>query len=319
MTRSFVGIRHSVTASRHARSEVATSTPRVLLLVLAAFVLTLNACTPSLRITPGQLPHAERPSEELKSEAEHYVTAHVEQSNFREIHSGPELRRISAVVERLASAAGYPAHTFPVHLVNAGENVNAAAFNGASIVVYEELVRRVPADEGLATVLGHEIGHILAKHYAEQQEEETRKSAVSVGSSLLGTVASVATSAAGYGGAASLAGDVTEAGTGIIGYGAFVGSFNRRQEYEADHLGLLLMAKAGYDPRAAIDFWKHSAEVFGSSSSQAGAFLSTHPAESDRQKALEEAMPYALSFFHPTGSSTVDSAITKKRAGKKKP
>jgi len=279
-------------------------------------------CAPSLRITPGQLPPAQLPDASLKSEAEYYVNQHIDEGNYREIKSGPDLKRIKTLVSRLAVAAGYPANTFPVHLVDAGPEVNAAAFDGASIVVYLELMRKITSDDELAVVLGHEMGHILAKHYSEAKEQEGRAQAVSVGSSILGAVASVATSVAGYGGASDLAGSVTEGATGVIGYGAFVGSFSRRQEYEADHLGLLIMAKAGYDPRKSIEFWKRSEAVFGAKSSQAGAFFNTHPAESDRQKALEEAMPYAMKLYdgapHVAPDSDKPDAGAKKGKARKK-
>lgn len=263
------------------------------LFLVLTFVLV--GCAPTLRIPPGQIPAVERPPKELKTEAEGYVKAYIDEAQFKELQSGAGLQRTKNVVEKLSKAAGYPPHTFPIHLVDAGEEVNAAAVNGASILVYNELLKRVKSDPELATVLAHEIGHIVAKHYADQAEEQSRANAVSIGSSILGAAANIATSAAGYSG--SLAGDLTESAAGVIGYGVFVGSFSRTQEYEADHLGLLIMAKAQYDPHVAIEFWKRADEIFGSSSSQVGSFFSTHPASSDRIKALEEALPYALTFY----------------------
>ncbi|MCB0322335.1 MAG: M48 family metallopeptidase [Bdellovibrionales bacterium] len=269
-------------------------------LLLSTALLLLSACGPSLRLTPGELPPVQPPPADLKQEAEQYVAQHIDEESYREIRSGAEYRRVRQMVDKLSVAAGYPSNTFPVHLLDAGEEVNAAAFNGASIVVYRELLVRVSSDDELATVLGHEVGHIVAAHFKDHEEEKSRAAAVSVGSSLLGVVASVATAAAGYGGAADLAGGVTETATGTIGYGAFVGSFSRTQEYEADHLGLLIMAKAGYDPRAAVQFWERSAEVFGAESSSVGAFFSTHPASRDRQQAIAEAMPHAIRFYEAT-------------------
>jgi predicted Zn-dependent protease len=267
------------------------------LAVLLMLSICFSACSPKLRIKPGVLPPAEAIDPKLKIEAENFVRAHIDEENFFEIKSGPELKRAKNVVDRLSVAAGYPRGSFPVHLLNAGDQVNAAAFNGASIVVYRELLVRVKTDEELATVLAHEVGHILARHYKDSEEEQSRASAVNTGSSLLGSVASIATSLAGYGGASDLVGDVTEGASGAIGYGAYVGTFSRTQEYEADHLGLIIMAKAGYDPRTAIAFWQRSGEIFGSSQSKAGSFFSTHPAESDRVDALNEAMPYALQYY----------------------
>lgn len=262
-------------------------------LTLLFLVLLSTACSPTLRFKPGQMPDASPPPPELRYQAEQYVDAHIQEENLSELHGGADLSRIKRVVERLSVAAGYKANQFPVHLVDAGDQVNAAAFNGASIVVHKELLNRVHSADELATILGHEIGHILAMHYKDQEEEQTRAAAVDAGSSILGTVASVAASVAGFGGASSLAGSVTESATGAIGYGAFVGSFSRTQEYEADHLGLIIMARAGYDPEAAIGLWRRSEEVFGSADSSAGAFFSTHPASGDRVDKLIEAMPYA--------------------------
>ena len=255
-----------------------------------------------MRFKPGQLPAAEPPPQQLKIDAEHYVKAHIDEENYREITSGAGVERVRRVVRKISRAAGYNENQFPVHLVDAGEMVNAAAFNGAAIVVYKELLDRVPSDTELATVLGHEIGHILAKHYQDQQEEEERAAAVGVGASILGAAASIGASIAGFGGVSDVAGDVTEGATGAIGYGAFVGSFSRTQEYEADHIGLILMARAGYDPQQAPALWRRSEEVFGESDSSVGAFFGTHPASNDRVEKLEEAMPLALAEYHPKRS-----------------
>lgn len=267
-----------------------------------------------MRIKPGELLAAEAPTPDLRVQAEGYVAAKIQSENYREIKSGPELKRVKGVMERLSMAAGYQKDTFPVHLVDAGDYVNAAAFNGASIVVYHELLNKVQSDDELATVLGHEIGHIMAKHYKDQKEEESRASVVNIGSSILGTVASVATSMAGYQGAAGLARRMTKTTTSAVGYGAYVGSFSRTQEYEADHLGLLIMARAGFNPEVAPAFWTRSKEVFGFSQSSAGAFFSTHPAPADRMDELQKALPYAMQQYHPV--TIASTAKAKKTAAK---
>ncbi len=298
------------------RFDLGFSRPPAVSVMLLFASLVLTSCGPSLRIKPGELPQADTPPPQLKAEAEGYVAAHISQSNLREVKSGSELQRVKNVVERLTRGAGYPSKTFPVHLIDAGEEVNAAAFNGASIVVYQELLRKIQSDNDLATVLGHEVGHILAKHYKDQEEEQSRADAVGIGSSILGTAASIATSAAGYGGASGLAGDLTETTTGLVGYGAFVGSFNRTQEYEADHLGLLIMARAGYDPSRAVDFWSRAEQIFGSGSSSVGAFFSTHPASADRMKAIQEAMPYAEKLYKESNHAPSNpGAVKKKKSG----
>ncbi len=269
-------------------------------ILLLLVTVGLTSCSPKMRFKPGDMPQAVTPPGTLKTEAENYVTAHISQLKYREIESGPELKRLKRIVERLAVGAGYAPRTFPVHLVDAGKEVNAAAFNGASIVVYKELMNKVPSDEGLATVLGHEVGHILAEHYKDAAEEEARAQNVGAASSILGTIADVAVTQSGYGSLGGIAGTATETVTGAIGYGAFVGSFNRTQEYEADHLGLLIMARAGYDPEKAVEFWQNAAEIFGGSTSTVGSFFSTHPAFGDRMSSLKDALPYAQKAFKPS-------------------
>ncbi len=264
---------------------------RVLLILIVAL---FSACSPTLRFKPGQVPAAEVPPAELRVEAEHYVSQHIHDENYQEIFSGPQLARTKNVVQKLSVAAGYSRNQFPVHLIDAGDLVNAAAVNGASIMVYKGLLDKVNSDTELATVLGHEVGHILAKHYKDQAEEEERAGAVSVGSSIIGAIASIATSAAGFGGASDLAGSVAESTTSAVGYGVFVGSFSRTQEYEADHIGLMIMARAGYDPNGAIGLWERADEVFGASGGSVGAFFSTHPASGDRVEKLREALPLAM-------------------------
>jgi metalloendopeptidase OMA1, mitochondrial len=264
---------------------------------LMLIVWLVSACSPTMRFKPGEIPQAQPIDLQLKVDAEHYVKAHIDESNYNEIHSGSSLSRLKRVVGKLSVAAGYSSNQFPVHLIDAGDMVNAAAFNGAAIVVYKALLDKVSSDADLATILGHEVGHILAKHYQDQVEEQSRAEVVGIGASILGAAASIGASVAGLGGASDIAGDITEGATGAIGYGAFVGSFSRTQEYEADHIGLILMARAGYDPKAAPDLWRRSEEIFGESDSSLGAFFGTHPASNDRVVKLEEAMPIALSEY----------------------
>ena len=290
----------------------------VLAFIFAAIALT--SCSPKLRFKPGEMPTAVTPPAQLKSQAEGYVTAHINEGNYDEIRSGPDYRRLIRIIDRLTIGAGYAPKTFPVHLVNAGSEVNAAAFNGAAIVVYKELMNRVATDEGIATVLGHEMGHILAQHYKDAAEEQAKAQGVSAASSILGSVTDVALSQAGYGGVSGIAGSATEVVTGAIAYGAIVGSFNRTQEYEADHLGLIIMAKAGYNPESALVFWKDAEKVFGTSTTSMGSFFSTHPAYKDRVTALEEAMPYAKKSYKPSVNDIepVPASSMKKKSKAKK-
>ncbi|MBX7143524.1 MAG: M48 family metallopeptidase [Oligoflexia bacterium] len=260
---------------------------------LIASLLFLSACSARPVVKVGDIPTATLPSREEVSVAESFLGTHVDEQGYQVLDSGKEYQRVNSVISKLTKAAGFPAGSIPVHLVDAGDEVNAMAVNSASMVVYRALLAKVSSDDELAVVLSHEVGHILARHSQQEAEKAERARAVSVGSSILGAIASIATAAVGYQGASDLVGDVTRGSTKVIGYGAVVGQFDRDQEYEADHIGLMLMAKAGYDPAAAIAFWQRADEIFGHGSSSVGAFFSTHPSFGNRLDALKEALPVA--------------------------
>jgi metalloendopeptidase OMA1, mitochondrial len=141
-------------------------------------------------------------------------------------------------------------------------------------------------ENGLAAVLGHEIGHVIARHGGERVSQqmlvnvglETTMAALSLGNPA--TVQAVAS---------------------LLGAGATVGvllPWSRAQESEADHLGLILMAKAGYDPHAARDLWVRMAAA-SQGSGKPPEFLSTHPSEPTRIQQIEVWMPEAMQFYHP--------------------
>lgn len=266
-------------------------------LVIPILAVLLCGCAARKVVPPGTIPPPVIPSQSDSQIAESFVHGHANEEGYTLLSSkSKQTVRVRGLLNKVFVAAGYQPNALPVHVVDAGEEVNAMAVNGASIVVYKALLDKVPNDNDLAVVLAHEVAHILAQHAHDKGKEE-RATWVSVGSTVLGTVASVATSAAGYSGASGLAGDLTETTTGFVGYGAIVQKFDRDQEYEADHIGLMLMAKAGYDPEAAPKFWERAKEIFGADSSTLGAFLSTHPASADRVEALREVMPLALNYY----------------------
>jgi predicted Zn-dependent protease len=205
------------------------------------------------------------------------------------------------MVNRLAAAAGFGATSIPVYVVDAGEDVNAMAVNGGAMVIFTRLLERVPDTDELATVLGHEIAH-MASHHHEDEGEQEREDGVSIFSSVIGGVANVAVSVAtGSSAAGDLAGDLTEVTSGTIGEGYIVKAYSRDMEYEADHVGLMLMTKAGYDPEGAIRFWSRTDEIFGEDMS-GSSFLSTHPSGPERIEAIKAALPFTEKY-RPAGSS----------------
>ncbi len=163
--------------------------------------------------------------------------------------------------------------------------VNAFCLPGGKVVVYTGILPVAETEDGLATVLGHEIGHALAHHGAERmaQQQLVRLGQVAVAQSL-----------------GDLDPQQQREIMGLLGAGSQFGillPFSRKHESEADHIGLLLMAAAGYDPRESIHFWQRMERVGGQKRSE---FTSTHPSHEHRardlQRWLTEAEPlYAAS------------------------
>lgn len=174
-------------------------------------------------------------------------------------------------------------------------SANAFCMPGGKIVVYEGLLPYTQNETALAIVLGHEIAHAVAKHSAEQL---TKKQNQQIGTNILGNVLN---QAVGNG-----VGNVASAVAGQ--YFSFRNlKYSRDNETEADYMGLIFAAMAGYDPQQAIPFWKRMAQ--GSSSNKSDIF-SDHPSDEKRIAALEKAMPTALKYYHPASSSSTTKKTT---------
>jgi len=173
--------------------------------------------------------------------------------------------------------------------------INARAVPGGSVFVHTGMIEFIgDNDDELAVVIGHEIAHIIARHSAEKISQ---RRVVAVTGGILGAVAIVASIAAG--GDPSVGSEVQSAVHSLADLGILL-PYSRAQEIEADHIGAILMAKAGYDPRAAITFWRRiAAEPAGGR--RHIAFLSTHPLDETRIAALERVMPEALAHYRPGG------------------
>jgi predicted Zn-dependent protease len=164
----------------------------------------------------------------------------------------------------------------------AGTDVNAWCMPGGKVVFYEGILPYCANDAGIATVMGHEIAHAIARHSNERMSEQT---IVQYGSTAalerLGKNKSEATK--------SLLATAVGMGTNL----AVTLPFSRKHEYEADHMGLIFMTMAGYDPNEAIAFWTRMAASGGTKGPE---FLSTHPSDEHRVARLEEYLPEALKY-----------------------
>ena len=175
--------------------------------------------------------------------------------------------------------------------------VNAWCMPGGKIVVYEGLLPVTQNEASLAIVLGHEIAHAVAKHSAERLSNEYKNQ---YGTAVLGAV---------------LQGSGMSEGTQqLIALGQSLGGslwtsgFSRSQESEADHMGLIFAAMAGYDPQVAVTFWQRMAAQSSGSSS----IFSDHPSDAKRIKDIQGWMPEALKYYKPAATATTSGKSTTK-------
>lgn len=212
-------------------------------------------------------------------------------------------QRLASAVENFLMNNGYANEVqnfqWEFNLV-ADNQANAFCMPGGKIVVYEGMLSVTQDEASLAIVLGHEIAHAVAKHSAEQLSKQTRQQyAAQIGGSVLSSVAS----AKGLGNYAQLLDMVAQTGFNFANL-----KYSRDNETEADRLGLIFAAMAGYDPQLAIPFWQRMA---ASSTSKTSELLSDHPSDEKRIAELQKRMPEALQYYTPQTTST--TTTTKKK------
>ncbi len=214
-------------------------------------------------------------------------------------------QKLASAVETYLKNNGYESdvknYNWEFNLVQ-DNSANAFCMPGGKIVVYEGLLPYTQNETSLAIVLGHEIAHAVAKHSAEQLTKQQNQQ---VGTNILGNVLNQAVG--------SGVGDMASAVAGQ--YFSFRNlKYSRDNETEADYMGLIFAAMAGYDPQQAIPFWKRMSQ--GSSSNQNDIF-SDHPSDAKRIAALEKEMPTALKYYDAGKSATQASSSSTTSTAKK--
>ncbi len=257
-----------------------------------------TGCAGRKNLPLGEVPNLTPPDSSKSIQTKAYIEGRLAQSAKVLSISAPESKRAIRIVRRLKDAAGGRAVELPVYVIDAGpEMVNALAVNGSAIIVFKALLDKISDDNQIAAILAHELGHLSGKH-AEDKGEESRSRWVNIGSSILGVAAAVAVAAAG-GNSASVrnAGDLAQGISRSVGTGGIVKAYSREMENEADQIGIVLMARAGYRPEAAVELWKNAEKILGDQSAKHTTFWSTHPSSEDRFAKLDAALPYARSEF----------------------
>lgn len=193
-------------------------------------------------------------------------------------------RNIANVVETYLNNNGYAEqvkeYSWEFNLVRSND-VNAFCMPGGKIVVYEGILPYTQDETGLAVVLGHEVAHAVAKHANERMSNQmaTQYGTAAVGAALGGSSTAV-----------------QQAASVVLGLGTQYGillPYSRKQELEADKLGLIFMAMAGYDPSQAAGFWQRMSQQGGSTPE----FMSTHPSDNTRIKQIQKDLPEALKYY----------------------
>lgn len=170
------------------------------------------------------------------------------------------------------------------------KDVNAWCMPGGKVVVYTGILPVTQDENGLAVVMGHEIAHAIAKHGNERMSQ-----------GLLAQVGTLVLEEA----LRNKPEQTQQLWMTAFGLGAQLGAilpFSRLHESEADHLGLIFMAMAGYDPQTAVSFWQRMAQSGGAKPPE---FMSTHPSDATRIRKIQEELPEALQYYRPAQSENL--------------
>ena len=194
--------------------------------------------------------------------------------------------QVERIGRRIAGVAHRDYYEWEFAVFEAPDTINAWCLPGGKIGFYTGILPVCSNDAGIATVMAHEIGHAVARHGAER---------MSIGLIVLAGAAATA-----Y---ATKDQDETNRQMIMAAYGIGTTLFvqlpySRRDEYEADRIGLMLMADAGYDPRESVVFWQRMQTMGEARGSKPPEFLSTHPTDAHRIQQLEQYLPEAMQRYY---------------------
>ena len=188
---------------------------------------------------------------------------------------------VKKVGQKIAAVSGCD-YDWEFNLLESDE-ANAWCLSGGKVAVYTGILPYTQTEAGLATVMAHEIAHAIARHGAERSAQNTLlEYGLAIGNATLTNNPNK---------------ELIMLGVNVAGNVGVILPYSRKHESEADHIGLLLMAKAGYDPNEAIKFWQRMSAASGGSQGGLSDFLSTHPSDAKRVKDLQELLPEAMQYY----------------------
>ena len=216
--------------------------------------------------------------------------------------------QIQRVGRKIADVANKPEYQWEFAVIEDDKMVNEFCLPGGKVAVFTGILKHTKTDAGLATVMGHEIAHALQRHGVERMSRSIIDQIAQLGA--------LGAAAAGHSSGGAI--------QGLLGaYGVNVSlPFNRKQESEADYIGLRLMSQAGYDPREAVPFWERMSgcprqmidKLCFRSQHAIPEFLSTHPSDVTRINQLEAWLPEAMRYYHGAGGGPMPAPAPYKPA-----
>lgn len=199
------------------------------------------------------------------------------------VTSGPELEMVRRVGRRVAAVSHKPNYEWEFNLIRADDTPNAFCLPGGKVAVYTGILPITRDETGLAVVIAHEIAHAIARHGGERMTDQLAFQLGGMGLEALLREKSERTR------------NLVLTAYGVGGTVGVLLPFSRKHESEADHIGLVYMAKAGYDPREASAFWERMARNAGGAAPP--EWLSTHPSHSTRVRDINGWLPEAMANY----------------------
>lgn len=264
------------------------------LTVIAAAMLSISSCS-TVPLT-GRSRLSLISESEMQTAAAQSYTALLRDPKTKVLNTPDAARvkrvgqKIQAAVTKYMNANGYASQiqgfNWEFNLIDSKE-INAWCMPGGKVAVYSGILPIAKDDAGLATVMGHEIAHAIAQHSSERASQAALAQA---GGGLIG---------AATGGQSSATQQLINQAYGLGAQGFVLLPNSRKQELEADNLGLTFMAMAGYDPANAVSFWQRMASA-SEGSQKPPEFLSTHPADATRIAQIQRLLPEAKRYYNST-------------------
>jgi metalloendopeptidase OMA1, mitochondrial len=190
---------------------------------------------------------------------------------------------VNRVGSRIAAVAGKPDYSWQFTVIKDDKTANAFALPGGKVAVYTGILPYTKNEAGLAFVMAHEVAHAIARHGGERMSQQLLVQLGQQGLDL--AIANRSPQAI----------QAINEGYGLASTVGVLLPFSRQQESEADRIGIILMAKAGYDPREAPAFFERM--LSNANKQSPPVFLSTHPADQDRIRRLKQLVPEAMKYY----------------------